>query len=378
MEKNNIPHSINLVRDYLNKNYSEILEALCLYFRVPASKFILEKTLDTLLDMEIEAISTTYIDVVFQDILNKEIRSVVRTRLDNIAGPVYNSEFDTNISLNSEVKELEADEFWIDKKTKNLIKRRGSKLLSISQHKNLLIKTESNDSYGGFESFWTAFVEKQVLEENNFHKKSKKKLVLISIILGTVIFAFFIAAFINSYKPLVVGDMTYGTAIKRLLSKTRVFVYDEKLEPPYLSIFRYNSINELKSEYPQSFLIQPQFIPDGYSEDFYNYMTHSDGYTTAIYYRANEFATFNIKYAVREDYDPFHYRINYYKYDFVDNDGNSFYFFREDSYYIVAAFFLDDIYVTINGQSNYPGTDIENLKKIVSSIVEEYQGTVTD
>ena len=239
-------------------------------------------------------------------------------------------------------------------------------------------KTRKIEDSIDFDSFWTRILEKQInLEAAGYVRKRRGRIVL-AIVVFTLIISFFGAAYIGSYRALADGDITYGIAVKRLLSGIPLIFKNESPEPEYLERTGYQTKEQLLNKHPGAFILLPPFIPEGYSATEFAYMTHTDGYTTAIDYNVTEFAFFTIEYAVRDEFDPFSYRIIYYEYEIVNEGNVSFYLFKERNYGFTAAFFLDDIYVTIKGRKNYRGTDKASITSMVSGIMSEYYGTVTD
>ena len=348
--------------------------------------FILESTVSQLLKVLPGKITPDNIYLVFKKIMNSEIREAIKSmhRLD--AEQVYNPEFYL-IRGTEDTKDIgiETDNCFFEDKTVNRLEREKKKFFKAFKQNSPVNRNYSIESIQiyvnpsiEFDEFWAQILEKQLNDEVERHYKVRKRWILFVFILGFAVISFFGAAFIGSYKALLAKDITYAIAVKRLLSKTPVIIPADTAQPQYLTLDIYNTKEQLLEENPGSFIIIPPYIPEGYHAIEYTYMTHGDGYTTSIRYSITDFAHFSVQYAVRNEYDPFSYRIKYYRYEIIQEDGTSYYLFKTDNYGFIASFFLDDIYVTIKGQINYRGTDKANITKMVSGIIHEYYDTVTE
>ncbi|MBN1624330.1 MAG: hypothetical protein JXN10_06755 [Clostridia bacterium] len=370
MEDSTINNPINQVFIFVKEYFTKILGCLGSFTNVDFSLFILESTISKLLIITGNGVSDKDFEAMFIRTLNAEICRTISS-LRKIGA----------FQIHEDAKPGDDCGRFISKHTARKISNEKKRLAP--DYVNYLkpgsgnITRKIEDSID-FDSLWTRILEKQInLKAASYVRKSRRRIVL-AIVVSAFIVSFFGAAYIGSYRALTDGDITYGIAVKRLLSGIPLVFNKEGPEPQYLVRTGYQTKEQLLIEHPGAFILLPPYIPEGYSATEFAYMTHTDGFTTAIVYNVTEFAFFTIEYAVRNEYDPFSYRILYYEYEIVNEGKVSYYLFKESNYGFTAAFFLDDIYVTIKGQKNYPGTDRANITSMISGIMSEYYGTVTD
>ncbi|HRX42790.1 MAG TPA: hypothetical protein P5315_08440 [Clostridia bacterium] len=366
MEDRSTMGPIDRVFALVEKVYPEAWKCLVSIFGREVSRFILESVVSKVLAEVNSSISDKKIKDLFKRTLNLEIHRILMSRRGvSVPLPLKTGELPDGCNL------------LISKQNVKSIYSKAEK----GFHEESAIKkhevSEPDISFD-FDAFKTSMVEKQMNIETGFIVRRRKKRIILALLVPVLAFLFLCAVFLSSFKPLISGDITYGIAVKRFFAGFPMIKRIEDREPTYLTWKDYETKEQLLKDNPGAFILIPTILPEGYAATKYIYMTHSNGYTTAVVFSITDFASFTIEYAVRDDYDPLSYRILFYDHEIVREEDVSFYLFKESNYGFTAAFFLDDIYVVIKGQRNYKGTNNTDLIRLISGMKQEYYGTVTD